>query len=179
MAQNMDQETNNPFHYNGMDYKTDQEGPITINSKIEKTGPASITFTYREFLREQAELISKLKEFSAQSEVNKLMMKKIADEFSEVIAMVGNLKGQDRKAVLVYLQKAEENDRYAEYIPDYEKVIESNKEELRFLTETFGIDLESNEFDNVSEPAPATGSEEVTAEDHESNEKQDKEPESE
>lgn len=177
MAQNMNQETNNPFHYNGMEYKTDQEGPITINSKIEKTGPASITFTYREFLKEQAELISKLKEFTGQSEVNKVMMKKIADEFKEVIAMVENLKGQDRKAVLVYLQKAEENDRYAEYIPDYEKVIESNKEELRFLTETFGIDLESNEFDNVSEPATEIVLDENY--DHEQNEEQDKEPESE
>lgn len=128
--------THNDFQYEITELK---ENPI--HSIIKKEGKSEINFTLRDFLGEQSDLMKTLTEKKAQYEIDSAFAEKALNDFPEI----ADIPDEKLAAIARYFTKSQSIKRLNIEIPEYEKAISQNEQEIKFICDSFQIDLNSNE----------------------------------
>lgn len=138
------------FVKDGFEYQITELKENPIHSIIKKEGKSEISFTLRDFLGEQADLLKTLKEKKGQHEIDSAFAEQALGQFPEI----ADFSPEKLAAVARYFTKSVSVKKLDIEIPEYERVIAENEETINFLCDSFKIDLNSNE-QNVIEVAEA------------------------
>jgi len=129
------------FVKDGFEYEIVELKENPIHSIIKKRGVSELNFTLREYMGEQIDLVKTLKEKKGQHEIDSAFAEKALSDHPEIADMSDELLA----AAARYFVKSQSVKKLELEIPEYEKAIAENEESIKFLCDSFKIDLNSNE----------------------------------